>query len=46
LDLLVEGRVLKEVAERRGIGLETVRTNVNHIYQKLRVRSRTEALVK
>jgi DNA-binding NarL/FixJ family response regulator len=46
LDLLVKGLVLKEVAEQLGIGLETVRTHVNHIYQKLHVRSRTEAVVK
>ncbi|MBM3855439.1 MAG: response regulator transcription factor [Verrucomicrobia bacterium] len=46
LDLLVQGLVLKEVAEQLGIGLETVRTHVNHIYQKLHVRSRTEAVVK
>jgi DNA-binding NarL/FixJ family response regulator len=46
LDLLVKGLVLKEVADQLGIGLETVRTHVNHIYQKLHVRSRTEAVVK
>ncbi|MCX6940009.1 MAG: LuxR C-terminal-related transcriptional regulator, partial [Verrucomicrobia bacterium] len=38
--------VLKEVADQLGIGLETVRTHVTHIYQKLHVRSRTEAVVK
>ena len=42
----MKGLVLKEVAEQLGIGLETVRTHVNHIYQKLHVRSRTEAVVK
>lgn len=46
LDLLVTGMILKEVAEQLGISLETVRTHVNHIYQKLHVRSRTEAVVK
>ena len=46
LDLLVKGLVLKEVADQLGIGLETVRTHVTHIYQKLHVRSRTEAVVK
>ena len=46
LDLLVRGLILKEVADQLGIGLETVRTHVNHIYQKLHVRSRTEAVVK
>ena len=46
LDLLVKGLVLKEVADQLGIGLETVRTHVYHIYQKLHVRSRIEAVVK
>lgn len=46
LELLVKGLVLKEIAEQLGIGLETVRTHVNHIYQKLHVHSRTEAVVK
>jgi DNA-binding NarL/FixJ family response regulator len=46
LDLLVKGLILKEVADQLGIGLETVRTHVNHIYLKLHVRSRTEAIVK
>ena len=46
LDLLVKGLILKEAADQLGIGLETVRTHVNHIYHKLHVRSRTEAVVK
>jgi len=46
LDQLVKGLILKEVADQLGIGLETVRTHVSHIYQKLHVRSRTEAVVK
>lgn len=37
--------VLTEGAEQLGIGLETVRTHVNHVYQKLHVTSRTEAVV-
>lgn len=46
LDLLVAGRFFKEIADRLGISGETVRTHVNHIYRKLHVRSRTEAVVK
>ena len=46
LNLLVKGLILKEVADQLGIGLETVRTHVSHMYQKLHVRSRTEAVVK
>ena len=46
LDLLVAGYFFKEIADRLGISGETVRTHVNHIYRKLHVRSRTEAVVK
>lgn len=46
LELLVAGCFFKEIADRLGISGETVRTHVNHIYRKLQVRSRTEAVVK
>ena len=46
LDLLVAGCFFKEIADQLGISGETVRTHVNHIYRKLHVRSRTEAVVK
>jgi len=46
LDLIVGGFFYKEIADRLGIGLETVRTHVEHIFQKLHVRTRTEAVVK
>lgn len=46
LELLVAGCFFKEIADRLGISGETVRTHVNHIYRKLHVRSRTEAVVK
>jgi DNA-binding NarL/FixJ family response regulator len=46
LDLLVAGCFFKEIADRLGISGETVRTHVNHIYGKIHVRSRTEAVVK
>ena len=46
LEMLVAGQLFKEIADRLGIGTETVRTHVNHIYRKLHVRSRTEAVVK
>jgi len=46
LELLVAGSFFKEIADRLGISGETVRTHVNHIYRKLHVRSRTEAVVK
>lgn len=45
LELLVTGCFFKEIADRLDISGETVRTHVNHIYRKLHVRSRTEAVV-
>ncbi len=43
---LSKGYRYKEIAERLKIGVETVRTHVHHIYEKLHVESRTEAVVK
>lgn len=46
LDLLAKGYLYKEIAEKVGISFATVRTHVRHIYEKLHVRSRTEAVAK
>lgn len=46
LEQLVKGSLYKEIASDLGIGLETVRTHLHHIYSKLHVRTRTEAVVK
>lgn len=46
LDLLSRGYRYREIAERLHVGLETVRTHIRHIYDKLQVRSRTEATAK
>jgi DNA-binding NarL/FixJ family response regulator len=46
LQLLAEGLLYKEIADKVGIGKETVRTHVRHVYEKLHVRTRTEAVVK
>ena len=46
LDLLSKGLRLKEIAEKSFISLNTVRTHIRHIYEKLQVQSRTEALNK
>ncbi len=43
---LSQGLRLKEIAAEMHIGMETVRTHTRHIYEKLRVQSRTEALNK
>jgi DNA-binding NarL/FixJ family response regulator len=43
---LTHGYRYKEIAERLGIDIETVRTHLRRIYEKLHVSSRTEAAVK
>jgi DNA-binding NarL/FixJ family response regulator len=44
LVLLSRGYSNKEIAERIGVGVETVRTHLKKIYEKMHVRSRTEAV--
>ncbi len=43
---LIDGNPLKNIAARLFISLETVRTHVKHIYEKLHVTNRTEAIMK
>ena len=43
LILLAKGLSNKEIAKQMGLSLQTVKTHVSHILQKLRVRSRAEA---
>jgi DNA-binding NarL/FixJ family response regulator len=43
---LSKGYRYKEIADRLNIGVETVRTHVHHIYEKLHVESRVEAVMK
>lgn len=46
LELLSEGKVSKEIAEILSISYHTVRVHLKHIYEKLHVRSHSEALLK
>jgi len=46
LSLLAKGFQYKEIADAACVSLETVRTHIKHIYDKLHVRSRTEATLK
>jgi DNA-binding NarL/FixJ family response regulator len=46
LDQLAQGYRYKEIAENLGISMDTVRSYVRRIYEKLHVHSRTEAVVK
>lgn len=43
LDLLSRGLRFREIASRLNISLETVRTHIRHIYEKLEVCTRTQA---
>lgn len=45
LGLLARGYVAKEIADQLGISYETVRGHLANIYEKLHVRSRTEAVI-
>jgi DNA-binding NarL/FixJ family response regulator len=46
LELLAKGYLYKEIAEKTGLTYATVHTHIRHIYEKLHVRSRTEAVAK
>ena len=46
LDLLAKGYLYKEIAETMKVTYATVHTHIRHIYEKLHVRSRTEAVAK
>lgn len=46
LGLLAKGYITKEIADQLAISFDTVRFHLKHIYRKLHVRSRTEALLK
>ena len=46
LDLITQGFSDKEIADRIGVKHGTVRWHLQHVYEKLHVRSRTEAAMK
>ena len=46
LDCLSQGFLYKELADKLGISYETVHTYIRRIYEKLQVRTRTEAVAK
>jgi DNA-binding NarL/FixJ family response regulator len=46
LDLLSQGLMYKEIADKLEISYETVHTYIRRIYEKLQVRTRTEAVAK
>jgi DNA-binding NarL/FixJ family response regulator len=46
LKLLAKGYLYKEIADRLGVSMSTVRTHISAVYEKLHVHSRTEAVMK
>jgi DNA-binding NarL/FixJ family response regulator len=46
LRLVADGLSNQKIAEKLGLGLETVKTHMRHIMEKLAVSDRTEAAVK
>jgi DNA-binding NarL/FixJ family response regulator len=46
LDLLAKGYLYKEIADKMGLSYATIHTHIRHIYEKLHVRSRTEAVAR
>lgn len=46
LDCLAQGLIYKEIADKLSISYETVHTYIRRIYEKLQVRTRTEAVAR
>jgi DNA-binding NarL/FixJ family response regulator len=46
LEMLATGDFYKEIAEKLNISITTVRSHIEHIYEKLHVHTRTEAVAK
>jgi DNA-binding NarL/FixJ family response regulator len=46
LSLLAKGYLYKEIADKANISIDTVRSHIRHIYEKLQVKTRTEAVLK
>jgi DNA-binding NarL/FixJ family response regulator len=46
LGYLAKGYVTKEIADKLSVSYDTVRYHLKHIYDKLHVHSRTEAVIK
>ena len=46
LDMLAEGMLYKEIAQREGLSISTVKAHIHSIYKKLHVGSKQEALEK
>jgi DNA-binding NarL/FixJ family response regulator len=46
LDLLIVGKSYKDIAQHLGVSVDTVRSHVRKVYDKLHIHSRTEVILK
>lgn len=46
LDLLIEGKLYKEIAMTLGVSIDTVRSHIRKVYDKLHIHSRTEIIMR
>jgi DNA-binding NarL/FixJ family response regulator len=46
LERLARGRAYKQIADELGVSIDTIRTYIRRIYEKLQVRTRTEAVAR
>ncbi|HWI55592.1 MAG TPA: response regulator transcription factor, partial [Bacillota bacterium] len=46
LQLLAQGYAYKQIADELGVSMDTTRTYIRRIYEKMHVHSRTEAIVR
>jgi len=46
VNCLAKGLTYKQIADQLGISIDTIRTYLRRIYEKLHVQSRTEAVAK
>lgn len=46
LECLAQGRAYKQISDQLGVSIDTIRTYIRRIYEKLHVCSRTEAVAK
>ncbi len=46
LDLLIEGKFYKEIAQTLGVSIDTVRSHIRKVYDKLHIHSRTEIIMR
>ena len=44
--VLIDGKLYKEIAQALGMSIDTVRSHIRKVYDKLHIHSRTEIIMK